>query len=173
MEQRIVIQGENMRMEMTDPDTETTSITIVNADEDVMYIYDPEENTAYEMDMSYEEPEMDLDDELDEDLMEDDDWVDDDEVDPTAFADEFWGDSIEYVGQEQVDGKDCHVFAFKDEDEEGKVWIWKEYGFPLRWEEIDADGEEMIVEYRNVVVGEVPAEEFQLPEGVEIIDFGF
>lgn len=182
IEQKIAVQGKNMRIETIGSDTEIASITIVNADEDVMYIYDPKENTAYEISMSHENSEMEIyEEDADyEEYLGEGDWVDEymddyveEEIDPSTFANEFWGDNIEHIGTEKIDGKKCNIYAFSDEYMDGQVWIWEKHGFPLKWEGVDEEGDKMSVEYRNVVIGEVPAEKFRLPDGVEILDFGF
>jgi outer membrane lipoprotein-sorting protein len=51
-----------------------------------------------------------------------------------------------------------------------KMWIWKEYGFPIRAEMTTSAGT-TIAEYRNLDFSDIPDSLFELPPGVEIMEF--
>jgi len=77
------------------------------------------------------------------------------------------------IGHETFDGKVClvvkyTVVEYTVEAVTSKVWIWEQYGFPLRIETITAEGK-TIVEYKNIEFGDIPDSTFELPEGVTIV----
>ena len=69
------------------------------------------------------------------------------------------------VGEEEVAGKRCEVWAVKGEDstEEVKVWRWE--GLTLRWLERSEEGERE-VKVRRLQLGETDESKIGLPEGV-------
>lgn len=75
------------------------------------------------------------------------------------------------VGEETVDGKPCVVYEYKDADTTGKVWIWKDKGFPLKVEAKTKEGTS-VVEYKNVKVGGIDDKLFEIPADIELIDLG-
>lgn len=50
------------------------------------------------------------------------------------------------------------------------VWISEEYGLPVRTEVTEASGQKMVMEFENIKAGSIPAEEFELPKGVQVTD---
>ncbi|MDA8096172.1 MAG: hypothetical protein RDV00_00565 [Clostridia bacterium] len=77
---------------------------------------------------------------------------------------------MKYPGQDTVDGKKCSVYKTTDEGSKAKVWLWEEYGFPIRVESL-ADGQTVVVEYKNIKVDDIPASMFELPAGVQVMEF--
>jgi len=71
------------------------------------------------------------------------------------------------VGEEMLDGKNCLVTQWTAEGMEEKVWIWKEYGLPIRTE-ITMGGETNVTEFRNIQIGNVADSEFELPDDIQI-----
>lgn len=126
---------------------EQTAITIYDGDAGVMYVYMPEENMAYKM-----------------------------TYDPTTTesAVEESQSIINYdyheLGTETIDGKECLVVEYTYEQTTTKVWIWKEHGFPIKTETTTAEGT-FIVEYKNISFDDILDSEFELPAGVEIIEY--
>jgi outer membrane lipoprotein-sorting protein len=51
-----------------------------------------------------------------------------------------------------------------------KMWVREDYGLPVRVEVTALDGQKTVIEYKNLKVGAVPAENFQLPAGVPVTD---
>lgn len=70
------------------------------------------------------------------------------------------------------DGVRCRVVAVPGADgrEEVRMWVREDYGIPVRVEVTSASGEKTVMEYRNLQVGPVPPETFELPPGVEVTD---
>jgi len=75
------------------------------------------------------------------------------------------------VGTETIDGKVCLVVEYTAEGATTKAWIWEEHGFPIRVEATTSEGT-TIVEYKNIEFVDIPDSEFELPEGVQIIEPG-
>ena len=90
---------------------------------------------------------------------------------PTNFYDDVDVSMVKIVDTETYDGHKCKVMSIVDETgwEESKMWVSVEYGIPLRIETDDAAGL-LVLEYKNIKVGSVPDDVFQLPKGVEILD---
>jgi len=144
MTTKVWLKGENMKFE-SELEGET-SITIVNDDEQVMYMYLPDQNMAYKMDYN-NVPESAV--EGTEDVLDYD---------------------YEIIGTETVDGKSCLVVEWTVEGFTSKMWVWKDKGFPIKIETVTSEGK-MTIEYKNIQFVNIPDSEFELPEGVEIISF--
>ncbi len=50
-----------------------------------------------------------------------------------------------------------------------KMWVSEEYGIPLRVETPE-EGSQTIIEYKNLKVGPIAEDVFEIPQGVQIID---
>jgi len=61
------------------------------------------------------------------------------------------------------------VITTADGKEECKMWVREDYGIPIR---VEADSQEgkAVMEYKNLQIGPQPAEKFQLPAGVQVMD---
>lgn len=137
----------NMRMEMDAPDGSGTITHIVNAAKNEAYMVMGDQ-MATRMDISQVTEGM---------------------TTPEDALGEFDDTDSKLVGTEKVDGKECLVYEVADAGEAVKVWVWKEYGFPLK-AEITAEGGKAVVEYKNVKVEDIPDSMFELPAGVEVMD---
>ena len=73
------------------------------------------------------------------------------------------------LGTETYDGKECLVVEWTDEGISTKLWIWKQYGFPVKAETTTPEGKTTI-EYKNISFSNIPDSVFQLPPGVQIIE---
>jgi len=71
------------------------------------------------------------------------------------------------VGEEILDGKNCLVTQWTAEGMEGKSWIWKEYGLPIRTE-MTVEGETSVTELKNIQIGSIADSEFELPDDIQI-----
>lgn len=147
---KVATKGKNMRTEMASPDGNGNIITIINGEQGVAYMYQPEQNMATQIDISSIETES----YSPQDSLE--------AVDP--------GDMV-YADKETIDGKTCLVYEYKYgvDNSTGKMWIWEEYGLPLKVEYTQGE-QELTVEYSNVQVGNIPDSTFELPEGVQVMD---
>ena len=140
----------NMRVEIDIPEGGGKMISIVNAGEGVVYSYTSDELMA--MKMSLEQSEVDT-------------------TTPQDYSESMEPESMKYIKTETLDGKECVVYEVTDQDYTGKVWLWSDYGIPLRVEAAIED-QEMVMEFDNVQVTELDDSLFQLPAGVEVMDFG-
>jgi len=85
---------------------------------------------------------------------------------PTIDVDSFDADAA-IVGSETIDGVDCWVVdtIVKEEGNEAKVWVGKQDGL-LR----QAEAEDKVIKFTYDKINAVPDSEFELPEGIEILD---
>ena len=133
----IWFENNKMRSEMV---TEgETVITLTNFDTRTVYIYYPSQNMA--MRATYEPTETALDE--------------------TEGIEQY---NPEIIGTEMLDGKECLVVSYPDGDITVKMWLWKDWGFPLRKEIISSSGTN-VFEYKNITFDSVSDDVFKLPEG--------
>jgi len=137
------VKGDKLKMEMTIEGT--TTIMIFNGQD--MYMYYPDEN--YAMKMTFGE---------------------DDTYSSALDETESMGDYDPIlVGSEMVDGKDCYVFEYSAEGAGTKMWLWKQYGLPVKMTMTDSSGTTTML-YKNYSFNNIADSEFELPAGVEVID---
>lgn len=122
-----------------------TSILIVDQGSGLAYSYMPEQNLAIKMDLGTA-PES-----------------------PLEGTGIIQGYDPTVTGTETYDGKECLVVEYDAEGVQTKMWLWKEYGFPVKVV-TTADGATVTVEYENIDFGAIPDSVFELPEGVEIME---
>jgi outer membrane lipoprotein-sorting protein len=122
-----------------------TSVLLVDWGSEVAYSYMPAQNLAIKMDLGTA-PESPLEG---TGIIEG--------YDPTV------------IGTETYDGKECLVVEYDAEGVQTKMWLWKEYGFPVKVV-TTADDATITVEYKNIDLGPIPDSVFELPEGVEIME---
>ncbi len=72
------------------------------------------------------------------------------------------------IGHETLDGEVCLIVKYTVEGLPSKMWIWEQYGFPIRVEMTTAEGK-TIIEYKNIEFGDIPDSTFELPKGVRIM----
>ncbi len=72
------------------------------------------------------------------------------------------------------EGVKCKLVAVygADNKEETRMWVREDYGLPVRVETTSAAGVKTVMEYKNLQVGPLPADTFNLPPGVEVTDMG-
>lgn len=70
------------------------------------------------------------------------------------------------------DGVKCRVVEVtaKDGKEVTKMWIREDHGIPMRIESTNPTGQKTVMEYKNMKVGSLSTDVFQLPSGVKIKD---
>lgn len=142
------MEGQKARIEMSAEGQ--TMVNLINWDTKIMYMYNPAENVAIKMELSGFEG---IATEASEDILN---------FNPTIIGTETW------------DGKVCLVVeyttVFGEVESKIKQWIWKEYGFPIRME-TTSGGESAVMECRNIEFGDIPNSMFELPDGVEIMEW--
>ncbi len=144
--QKMWLKGKKMRMEGTIEGR--SMVYLVDADEQLAYIYFPAENTAMKIGLA----------EAKETAGES----------PTEQS----GSIIQYnpvvVGSEIWDGKSCLVVTYTDKGDKVKTWLWKKYGFPIKIERTTAKGT-TVLELKNIELGGISDSMFELPAGVQIM----
>lgn len=70
------------------------------------------------------------------------------------------------------DGVPCRVLLVSGEGdkEEMRIWVHQDYCLPVRVEVTSASGGKTVMEYKNLQVGPLPPETFELPPGMEVTD---
>lgn len=144
---QVWVERNKMRMEMTEEGQ--TVISLIDYDTHTGYAYMPEQNIAYEVAFN---PTI-------QSAMEEAQSITDYDYD--------------IIGTETIDGKVCLVVEYTEPTMQVtvKVWIWKEYGFPIREEMTTAEGT-TITEFKNIDFADIPDSMFELPAGVQIIEMG-
>jgi outer membrane lipoprotein-sorting protein len=144
MTSKVWLKGQNMKTETTMEGQ--TVINIINHETRTMYMYMPDQNMAFAMtyDQAQESP-----------------------IDETQAISQY---HPQITGTETIDGKVCLVVEYSVQGTSTKMWIWQEYGFPLKVV-TETDQGTTTIEYKNIEFTDIPDSEFQLPPGVEIMDF--
>ncbi|MGI6648875.1 MAG: LolA family protein [Bacillota bacterium] len=80
-------------------------------------------------------------------------------------------DKYKIVDSTVYDGVTCKVVVITTADgkEECKMWVREDYGIPIRIE-VDSQEGKAVMEFKNLQIGPQPAEKFQLPAGVQVMD---
>jgi len=143
MTTKIWLKGQNMRSE-TESEGQTV-INIINHATSTMYMYIPEQNMAFKVtyDPSQTSPLNDV--------------QSIDQYNPTA------------IGTETIDGKLCTIVEYSVSGMSVKMWLWQEKGFPLKVITNTSDGT-TIVEYKNIEFIDISDSQFEIPNGVQIMD---
>ena len=145
MTTRIWLKGLKMKTE-TSAEGQTI-INLIDQAAGTMYTYIPAQNTAFMV--TYTQPQ--------ESPMESIQGIE--QYQPTI------------VGTETIDGKVCLVAEYTVQGMSTKMWIWQEYGFPIRVVTVTDQGTTTI-NYTNISFDNIPDSEFELPAGVQIMDMG-
>jgi outer membrane lipoprotein-sorting protein len=144
MTTKVWLKGQNMKSETTMEGQIVINIT--NHETRTIYMYMPDQNMAFVMtyDQAQESP-----------------------IDETQAISQY---HPQITGTETIDGKVCLVVEYSVQGTSTKMWIWQEYGFPLKVV-TETDQGTTTIEYKNIEFTDIPDSEFQLPPGVEIMDF--
>ncbi len=71
-------------------------------------------------------------------------------------------------GTAMINGKSCMVVQYMVGVAPAKMWLWQDYGLPIRVEATTTQGM-TLMEYKNIQFGDIADSVFELPEGVQII----
>lgn len=141
------LKGNNMRIDTT-AEGQAMSM-IIRGDDQVSYMYQPDENMAWKTVL----------DEVPESLTGDVEALMD--LNPTI------------IGTETIDGMRCTVIEYvvmeKPEELKMKQWIWVKNGLPVQTEMTSPSGTSR-TEMKNLDFGSISDATFELPAGVEIKD---
>jgi len=135
-------KGTKIRIETTEENEDI--VILVNGDAQTVYRYVPAQNTAERK--PYPSPARTA----------------------TQAAESILNFSPDVAGTEIIDGKDCLTVEYLVNGAPTRMWLWQDYGFPLRVEETVSAGI-IIVEYSNIDFANIPDSAFELPPGVQII----
>lgn len=144
MTTRVWMEGDKFRYEMSEQGQ--AMIYLANYDTGKAYTYFPDQNMAIEMDIS-QVPQPDYED-----------------------IQDIPGYDYDVIGTATVDGKECLVVEYSYGGVTVKSWIWKEHGFPVKMESTTAEGTTVIL-YKDIDFGDIPDDMFELPAGVQIMEF--
>ncbi|MDD4924806.1 MAG: hypothetical protein PHF74_08310 [Dehalococcoidales bacterium] len=142
---KVWIKGSKMKIETVVEGEKM--ITVLDDDVHTMKIY--YESTGMVMVMNYEEQESALDET--EGIID---------YNPVI------------LGTETYDGKVCTVVQYTIEGTVTKMWIWKQYGFPIKVEATTSDGT-FVIEYKNIVFNSVSDDVFVLPAALTTMTMTF
>jgi outer membrane lipoprotein-sorting protein len=131
------MQGKNVKTESTADGQKVQ--TIINGDTNTCYIYYPDQNTAMKMPSTEESQET---------------------KSPTDYTEDVDPLKLEFVKTEVYDGAQCKVYAWQSAEGAMKYWICTDYGIHVRVETTLAEGTQMVIEYKNLKVGTLPAKTF-------------
>ncbi len=125
---------------------------IVNNAEQVAYIYMPSQNIA--MKQSF----VDVPEETKESPHQESGAILN--KDPKVF------------GTEKIDGKTCLKVKYTDENQDttSTTWLWVQNGLPIKTEVTNKQGAHTVITMSNIEVGEFSDSDFELPDGVRIIE---
>lgn len=140
---KVWLKDQKTKMETTSEGQ--TIINIIDQEAQTMYMYMPDQNMAFMI--TYDQTQTSP-------------------IDETQAINQY---NPQNVGTETIDGKVCMVVEYTVQDVSTTMWIWKEYGFPIKVVSVTAQGTTTI-EYKNVEFTNIPDSEFQLPAGVQITD---
>ncbi|MBF7097015.1 DUF4412 domain-containing protein [Alkalibacter mobilis] len=89
------------------------------------------------------------------------------------YIDDVDDESLNYVGTEELNGISCYLVQTSDESSgyEMKMWLHKDYGFPMKIETISEETDEIYtMEVTNFSVGNVSDDMFEVPAEYQITD---
>jgi outer membrane lipoprotein-sorting protein len=137
-----------MKMESTTEGQK--GVTII--DGDTILTYDPQQNVAYK-----------ITSDMTEQFKTPSEYVQDAKVNM-----ENWKTLETTV----YDGVKCRVISISamNGQDEMKMWVREDYGIPVRVETKSANGDTVVIEYKNMKIGALPEDTFKLPSGVKIMD---
>ncbi len=139
------LKGNNMRVDTTAEGQ--AIVVIVNVDDRVSYMYQPDENMALKTVL----------DEVPESV--------------TGDVEALMNLNPAIIGTETIDGMRCTVIEYvlmeKPEEVKMKQWLWLKYGLPVQVEMTSPSGTSR-TEMRNFDFGSISGTTFELPAGVEI-----
>lgn len=152
MNGKVWMQGKKMKTESTMG--EENVVTFFDGDTNTVIIYNPAQNTAMKMAPGQAEEQK---------------VISDTPVDYTSDIDTTSVKELETVVYE---GVKCRVIETTEKESKAvtKMWVREDYGIPMRVESTDPTGGKFVMEYKNMKVGSIGADVFQLPAGVEVTD---
>ncbi len=147
LKQKVWVEAGKMRIEIKSPGSNDTMVAITNLSAGEAFFYQPELKQA--MKMPIENSEIDT-------------------TSPKDYLEEFAPANTTFIKKDLLDGKQCLVYEMKINGETSTVWIWEEFGLPLRTE-MQQDGGKLTVEFKNLELGDIDDAMFTLPKDTVIV----
>lgn len=142
------VQGKKMRTETVLRNQRVVSL--IDAEANTAYTYMPEQGTAFKISFEQQAKTMNG---------------------PDRYAKELETAGAKAVESVVYEGVKCKIFVVQKEGNvESRIWVREDYGVPARAEVTNGDGGKLVMEYKNLVIGPIPADVFQLPVGVKVTD---
>lgn len=143
------IQGKSMKTEGTANGQKV--VTIINGDTNIFYTYYPDQNTAMKLSSEGQAQETKT---------------------PTDYTNDVDPNVVKFIETTVYDGAKCKVYVMQNQatKEQVKMWVREDCGIPVRVETTLQDGTKMTMEYKNLTIGKLPPETFELPAGVKVTD---
>lgn len=93
---------------------------------------------------------------------------------PAEYVEKLMEDKAKVIETVTYQGSKCKVIEMKDDNAktQTKMWIREDLGLPVKVETIEANGEKIIMEYKNISTEKISEDVFKLPEGIQITDMG-
>jgi hypothetical protein len=138
---------ENMRMDVLFKGR--TMINLWNREEEVGYLYTAGDTTATEI--NFEQA---------KDIF-------------SSSTKQWVEDALNYdlvvIKKEKVNNKDCLLLKYDKKEGEVKIWVWEEYGLPIK---VISQEEWGVVEIliENIEISDIPDTMFHLPLGTKVIE---
>jgi len=146
-EMSFALKGNKIRGEMTQEGQE--SVMLINTNTQTFYSYMPAENMAFSLDRSLAQ------EIINNSLKEQ--------------AHELLAFNPVIVGRETIDNKNCLVVEFFIDEYKNTMWIWEQYGLPIKVESESEQGVVKVSAY-NIEFTDLPDNMFELPPGVQVMD---
>ncbi|HWR41971.1 hypothetical protein [Sporomusa sp.] len=91
---------------------------------------------------------------------------------PDQYGGEVDAAKVKVLETTMYDGVRCKVLLVEEKQGQAqtKMWVREDYGIPLRVEVTETGGGKLVMEYKNMKIGALPADTFQLPAGVPVTD---
>lgn len=152
MNGKVWLQGKKMKTESTMGGENV--ISFFDGATNTVIIYNPTQNSAMKMTAG----------QADEQKA-----VADTPLDYTSGIDQT---SIKELETVVYDGVKCRVVEITDKDSKtvSKMWIREDYGIPMRIESTEPAGGKFVMEYKNMKMGSIAADVFQVPAGAQVTD---
>jgi len=90
------------------------------------------------------------------------------EVNPEENMDR---DTMNILGRDVIDGELCYIIETANvvDGNAMKFWIHEKYGIVMRMESMANEGK-ILMEIKNLKVGDIPDSEFEIPAGIEMME---
>ncbi len=149
MSGKIWMQGKKMKTEGVFDGQKVVSI--IDGDTNTYITYNPAENKAMKITSAPTEDKIEK---------------------PTDFTSDIDTTKVKVLETTVYEGMKCKVVEMleKEGQVQIKMWVSVDYGIPVRVEVADPQAGKTVMEYKNVKVGSISADVFQLPAVVEVTD---